>query len=330
MFLPAYKVIISTKIIDSNQTSSIGAMVSISTTASMAASAGVATIIFGQNMQQAIQKGDPVSIELGYGNQTTKVMEGTVENIKPNIETIVVTAYTPVQRLLALRLNQIYENQTAGAIVSDLASQVSIDTEKVEDGIHFPFYVIDDRQNAYEYLHDIAEKCGYDLYLNRDNKLIFKGFQRSSAAHALSYGKNIIRLKHFDGEPDYRNVVVRGESPASSQGTETSHWLTKSFEGFKGSTGADGPVLLVQDATIRTKEAADASAQGRKQIIERGKRQGIAETLGNPNIAIGDIMEINDVPQVNLNGVFQVRGVTHTLNKSTGFKTKISFWGVGD
>ena len=330
MLHPAYKITIGSVNIDSAQTSSIAALVSVTTALSKNASAGVATIGLGQSTEQPIQIGDPVIVELGYNGQTTKVMEGTVDEIKPNIETVVVTAYTSVQKLLELRLNQAYENQTAGAIVSDLASQVGIDTQTVEDGINFPFYAIDDRRNGYEHLHDIAQKCGFDLYLNPNNKLIFKEFQTSSSAHSLHYGKHIIRLKHFKAETDFKNIVVRGESPASSQGTDTSHWLTKRFDNFKGATGSEGPCLSIQDATIRTKEAADISARGRKNIIDRKQRQGLVEILGNANIMLGDIVEITEAPQSDLNGFFQVRGVSHTLNKDTGFKTQLLFWGVGD
>lgn len=326
---PVYKIKIGTLDIDSAKADAAGDVKGIFTNAGMTASAGAATIGLTQTKKQNIKKGDPVSIELGYGDQTAAVMKGTAVNIKPSFETITIIAHTPVQKLLDLRLNQTYENQNAGDIVSDLAKQVSIDTQTVENGIKFPFYVIDHHKNCWEHLHDIAQKCGFDLYLTPDSKLIFKPFKKSSAAHTLTYGKDIISLKHFDAETDFKNVVVRGESPASSQGSDTAHWLTKSFEDFKGSTGTEKPVLSIQDAAVRTKDAADASAKGRMNIIQRKKQQGAIDIIGSANIKLGDIFEIKEAPQNFLNGLFQVRAVSHTLDKNTGFRTRIHFWGSG-
>lgn len=330
MLHPSYKITLGSMTIDSTQLSSNGTLVSINTAMPMNSTAGIATIVLSQVIQHQIQRGDPVTIELGYEDQITKVLEGIVVDLKPNIETIIVTAYTSGQKLLELRLNQTYENQTAGAIVSDLAGQVGIGTETIEDGISFPFYVIDAKKNCFEHLHDIAQKCGFDLYLNVNNKLIFKKFQKSAAAHTLCYGKNIISIKHIEYEPDFKNVVVLGESPASSKGSDTSHWLTKSFDNFKGITGTEAPVLVIQDATIRTKEAADKSAKSGKDFIERKKQQGMIEIIGNPKINPGDIVEIKEVPQDNLNGLVQVRSVSHILNKDAGFITTLHFWGVGE
>jgi phage protein D len=329
MFKPVYKITIGPVNIDSTQPESIGSAVAITTSSYINASAGMAAVMLAQTKEQKFQKGDTVSIELGYAEQTTTVMQGTIVNIKPNIKTLLVIAHTPVQALLDLRINQTYENQTAGALVSDLAGQAGLDTQTVEDGIEFPFYVMDDRKNGWEHLHEIAGKCGFDLFLTPDNKLIFKGFKKSSAAHTLIYGENIISLTHLDKQEDFKNVVVRGESPASSRGSDTAHWLTKSFEDFKGCTGTENPVLSIQDPTLRTKEAADKSAKGRKNMIQRKKNQGTTDIIGNANIKLDDIIEIKEAPQSYLNGLFQVRAVSHTLDKQTGFKTRLHFWGIG-
>jgi phage protein D len=329
MYNPVYKIKVGSVDIDSSQPGTMGRVLGISTFASMTPAAGAVTIILAQGNGQNVQKDDPVSIELGYGGQTVPVMKGTVQNIKPGFDILKIIAYTPVQKLLDLRLNQTYENQSAGDIVSDLAGQVNMDTQTVEKGIPFPFYVIDDRKNGWEHLYDIAQKCGFDLYLTPDSKLMFKEFKKSSAAFTLTYGKTIISLRHSDVPQDFNSVTVRGESPASSQGTNTSHWLTKSFDNFKGSTGTEKPVRSIQDAVIRTKEAADASAKGRMNFIQRKRQQGTVDIIGNANIKLGDIFEIKQAPQNDLNGLFQVRAVSHTLNKQTGFKTRIHFWGSG-
>lgn len=330
MYNPVYKIKMGAVDIDSSQPGTMGPVLGISTSASMTASAGAVSVNLAQVNAPDAKLGDTVSVELGYGDQTTTVMEGTVQYIKPGFEAQVVVAHNPAQKLLDLRLDQTYENQNAADIVSDLAGQAGIDTRTVEQGIQFPSYVIDYQENCWEHLHDIAFKCGFDLYLTPGGKLVFKPFKKSSAAHNLTYGVSIISLKQRDLPLDFDGVTVHGESPASSRGSDTAHWLTKSFNDFKGSTGSESPALFIQDAALRTKEAADTAAKGRMNFIQRKKLQGIVDIIGNANVKLGDTVEIKEVPQNSLNGLFQVRAVSHTFNKETGFQTRIHFRGTGD
>ena len=55
--------------------------------------------------------------------------------------------------LSKLRCNQSYEQQNAADIVNDLAGQAGVETDSVENGIDYPYYVIDDRQNAYQAIY---------------------------------------------------------------------------------------------------------------------------------------------------------------------------------
>jgi hypothetical protein len=47
--------------------------------------------------------------------------------------------------------------------------------------------------------------------------------------------------------------------------------------------------------------------------------------LGHPEVKLGDAIRLREVPEESFNDTFQVRSVTHRLNKQTGFTTTIEF-----
>jgi phage protein D len=273
-----------------------------------------------------VAKGDIVSVELGYADGAlSKVIEAPVDCIESAVTALRIRGLSAMTNLLALHVYQTYEEQTAGDIVTDLAGQAEITTGDIEDGIEFAAYVVDNSRNAYQHMRILAEKCGFDIYLDVDNKLVFKEFTKSSADHTFEYAKDIINLELSNQEQQYQQVEVWGESPVSSKGDETSHWLTKSREDFKGAAGSGSPLLLIHDASITTKDAAESFAGARLKSMERHQQTGELTVLGYPEVKLGDAIEIKGMPDSNTDGTFQVRRVSHLFNKTSGFITTIGW-----
>jgi len=269
-----------------------------------------------------IKRGDDVSIQLGYNDNLIDVFKGTVDDIEHEFSRVRVTGFNFASRLVNLRVNQVYENQSAGKIVSDLAGKANIKVEDVSDGINFSVYVVDDCKTVFEHIRDLAERCGFDVYLNVDNKLIFKKYERKEP-HVLEYGKNIVEIEVYDYKPIYTGVTVHGESPASYKGADTSHWLTK--KKVEGVAGSDR-VLPIFDPAIRDKDTAESVAKNRLEIMSKSI-SGVVKVIGNAEIKLGDTIEIKGVPNGKVNGEFQVRAVEHILNKVDGFITYV-YWRI--
>lgn len=293
----------------------------------MNTSADTFNIVLSQLNGLLVNKGDSCKVELGYKDSLTKVIEGTIEVIESNISCIDIKGFNAISKLVNLRINQIYESQTAGAIVADLANQAGVTIGEKEDGIALPFYVVDSARNGYEHIQNLAAKCGFDVYLTSDSKLTFKGFQKTAGDHMIEYAKDIINLE-MTNHAEERQVIVYGESPASSQGDETSHWLVKSFEDYKGSAGAETK-YEIQDSTIKTKNAAAIYASAVLEEMKKNTINGTLTILGNGEITIGDAVEIKGMLDTNMNGIFQVRKIQHLMNKEMGFISKIRYRGLG-
>jgi phage protein D len=323
MLKPVYKLTIGTTAIDSD--SDLAApVVSIQVEVDMDVPASRLAVTLGNADGLTAAEEDPISVEFGYaGEGTSAVFEGTVGAVKSDVTTWQVEGLSPMTALLDLRLHQTYEKQTAGDIVSDLAGQAELAMGDTQDGIEFPIYVVDDSKNGYEHARILAKKCGFDLYLDTENKLMFKPFEKTSADHTFEYGVNILDMKRRQEKPTYQRVEVWGESPSSSEGEDAVSWLTKSPSDFMGQAGSGEPLLLIKDRSIRTKAAAETCAQARLRQIERRALTGTVTVLGAPGVKLGDAIEIKGMSDAD--GTYQVRRVCHHLSKTKGFVTTVGW-----
>jgi phage protein D len=329
MFKPTYRLTINSTTIDASRAPATSTVVALTVTVDMDAPADQLTLVLGRVDGVGVAQGDDLALELGYGDNLTQVWSGSAAVVEPGVTEVRVVGLTVMTQLLALRVDQTYEDKTAGQIASDLTKQAGISTGTVEGGITFPFYVVDSRRNAYQHLRDLAEKCGFDLYVTSEGELTFAKFAKTSPDHTFVYGSDIITLEVRQQSAKVEQVVAVGESPASSEGSQAASWLAKSFAKFKGTAGAGRAALILEDVSVRTRQAAQTFAQAKLDRLKKQTVTGRLQTLGRPGVKLGDAIRIQDMPEGRMDGIFQVRSVTHRLSKAGGFLTTIGFWGLG-
>jgi len=317
MLRPSYKVEIGSETFESGTSS----VISINASLSMETPADSCEILFGiDSRSSSIREGDEILIQLGYEDRLEDVFRGLVDDVERGISEIRVLGLNPTSRLLRTKVNRVYENQSAGEIVSDLAEEADLEVEEASNGLRFPLYVVDDSKNVYKHIKDLAEKCGFDFYMTRENKLVFKKYEREEP-HVLEYGKNIIEIEADKWEPLFTNVQVQGESPASFRGADTSHWLTK--RRVEGSAGS-GSKLLIEDPTVRDRDTAEKVAEAKLEALRRSL-SGIVKILGKADVKLGDTIELKGMQRSEMNREYQVRSVEHLLSKREGFTTLIGW-----
>jgi phage protein D len=272
----------------------------------------------------AFERDAEVEVKLGYDEELVSVFSGFVDEVEYGISLVRLTALGHALGLLRLRVNRVYLNQTAGKIVQDLAQEASLKVAEASDGINLPMYVVDDAASAYEHVLRLADRCDFIVYITEDKELVFKEWS-GSKTHTLEYGKNLIRVEEQDFVPLYASTRVHGESPASVKGAETSHWLTK--QEIKSEAGSGG-VLAIADAAIRDTETAETVAKARLNKLKY-TFAAVVETVGNPDIKVGNNVTLEGVPNSAVSGELEVRGVEHYLSKTKGFTTKIDCWTKG-
>jgi len=278
----------------------------------------------------SVRTGDKVTIHLGYHTDLTQVFSGEVDEIIPGIDALVVNALTSDRHLLTLRYNQIYERQSAGNIVRNLASRANVSTGTIDNGVDFPLYAVDDGKNGYEHILELAKKCGYECFVDTTGALMFREAAQGPVAKTFEYGFDILKARIFRHESAIQKVEVRGESPASSLGNEKAHWLVKSFEQSLGIAGTGKPIRNVQDLTIKTKAAADTVAAARLDQLNARITRGHLTVLGVPAIMLGDSIKLTEMPEPDLNGTYKVRAIQHKFTREDGFLSEVAVQGVAD
>lgn len=318
MLKPSYKIQIGSETFEPSTSSDV---ISVRVNLDMDTPADSFEIVLSvSDRSSKLKKEDDVSISLGYEENLVNVFKGAIDTVEPGVSKIVIAGLSFVSRLLALRLNQVYEKQSAGNIVADLAGRAGVSTAEVSSGLRFPMYAIDDIKNAYEHIWDLAKKCGFDVYMTSDSKLVFKKYE-SGSPHTFEYSKDIIYAELNDQKPMAVRVVVCGESPSSFKGADTSHWLTKrEVEGVAGS----GAGLFIQDPTVKDRNAAERVAKAKLDALKRAL-SGTVRTIGRAEVKLGDTIKIIGMPNVKMDGEFQIRSVEHFLSKNKGFTTAIGW-----
>lgn len=326
MIKPAYKLTIGRKVIDTTDEPKASTVVELNVALDLDTPADSFTLVFGNVGSFKPARDDETKIELGYADNGgfTQVIKAKVVTVQPNLTTTRVSGYSGADALLRTFVEQTYESKTAGAIVRDLADKAGLEVATAGDGINFPAYVVDGRRSAYLHMQDLAELCGFDLYVNFEGKLVFEKFINGKTVHKFEFAKHIVALDVQRTPALAGKVQAFGESPVGSKGEDSWSWLTTDFSGSKGSAGS-GALLLRERPALRTKDAARTAANAALTNIKRRTLRGTVVTIGRPEVKLGDAIRLIGMADASLNTFFQVRNVAHRITKVGGFTTTVGF-----
>jgi phage protein D len=297
------------------------ALVSLTTEADLAIPVNTCRLVVAHPPTLAV--GDAVEVKLGYDGTLQTVFKGEVAHLHWVFWGLEVEAVSHLWRLTTTYLNLLFEKSTAKAIVQDAAKRCQVSVDKATDGIQFPVYALGDQISVWDHLRHLAERCGFDLYGDRADKLVFAPYQPSQT-HELTYGVDILAY-HWSQRPSpLSGVEIYGESPASQgQGDKAYSWLTK--KEVKGSSGnRNGTVLHRVEPTARTQAIAGTIATALLKA-HQGQQQGWIEGLGNPAAGLGDRLSLDKLPTAAHNGRYKITGVRHRLSQQRGFCTTLQW-----
>ncbi len=327
---PAYQIVIGGKKVDTTEEPLASTVKELLVDLDMDAPSDSVLLRLGNvgGLQPAV--GDDAAIKLGFidDDSLTLVFTGKVVAVDPSLPETRVIAHSPAQGLLRTYVEKTFENKSGGDIVRELADGAGITVAQVDRGAVFPAYVVDGKRSVHRHLYDLATYCGCDLLFNADGELLFRQYRGGGVVHIFQYAKQIIELEVRKDVRAQSSVNVFGESPGTSQGSNSWAWLTKDFSRSKGSAGTGDPVLLLERPVLRTRELAQAAADGFFRESGVNAVRGRMLTFGVPQVALGDSIRVKDAPDARVNGDFQARAVRHRITKNGGFTTEIEFRGA--
>jgi hypothetical protein len=253
------------------------------------------------------------------------VITADLADAKPGLTNIRLVGLSAAEKLLRSFAGEHFVSKSAGAIIKDLAGRAGVDVDRAEDGVAFSAYVVDGRRSLYHHMRDIADLCGFDLYLTPEGKLVFEKFVGGRTVHVFEYGKHVLALDMLQQEPLAAKVEAWGEGPGAGKGENSWAWLTKDFKPSLGTSGDGQPVLLLEKAALRSGQSASKAAQALHLHLKRQATRGRLCLTGSPQIKLGDAIRLKNLPEESLNASYQVRGITHRITKSGGFTTVVNF-----
>jgi hypothetical protein len=270
---------------------------------------------------------DTGTISIGYAASATElVFTAMVDHISANLHgSRRFQGVNGGQLLSRLRINQSYEQQSAGDIVNDLAGQAGVDIDTVESGVDLPFYVLDDRSNAHEHIAALARKSGYLVWFTPEGKLYFGPYAGGQAVQTFSHGMDILSLEVRETTPVVQTVTTIGEGAAGAEGQEAWSWLIKDPGPATSEFGQGESIRIISDPSLRSSEASQSAADSLATAAGKMALTGTLIVPGAPLVVVGSTIEIADAPQENVNGSCMVSWVGHRYAKAQGYISVIEF-----
>lgn len=305
-----------------------GHLVSLALDLGLAPCADLATLVLaGGGQAPTVAAGDSGSISLGYADQSpVLVCSATVAAIRRGLGgALQFAAENGGGKLSRLRLNQSYEQQSAGEIVHDLAEQAGVETDSIESGSDFPFYVIDDRRSAFGHIAELARKCGFGAWFSAEGKLNFAPLPGGEPVQRFTYGADILALTLRQAPALPTGFSLAGEGAAGGQGQDAWPWLVKDPAGVTAQAGDADGARRISDPSLRSAEAAQAAADGHMAAAALTTVTGRIRVPGAPVVTVGSRIAIVGAPDAALNGAALVGRVRHQFSKSGGFISIFDF-----
>lgn len=318
MLRPTYSISMGSARVESDSSTDL---ISMRVDMTMNGAAGCFEAVLRSSGGLSVSRGDTITASLGYDDQET-VFTGVVDGVDAGFQTIRVFGLNSTAKLMRNRANTYYEKQTCGAIVADMAGAAEVSTGEISDGLTLPFYTVDSAKTFHEHILDLGRRNGFDVFADSDDRLVFKAYESSSAA-TFTYGRDIIQVSRFEQEPVYKKVKVLGESPSSSQGDDSVHWLTKSP--VLGESGDDNELLL-QDASLRDTASAGTAAESLQGALAKSVVV-VLDVVGTAAVKLDETVGLSSMPDSSVDGDYQVFRVGHFLSKSKGFTTSLHLLG---
>jgi phage protein D len=270
---------------------------------------------------------DEGTIALGYQDEgTTAVFAGTIVGIRRAVGGHVrLTVANGTAGLAALRMQQSYESQTAGQVVSALAAAAGVDPGDIADGPDLAYLVLDGSRSAWGHIARLARISGHVARVNADGALDFLAPDDGDPVQTFAWGGDVLALERTESPAAFDAVSVHGEGAAGSQGADAWNWLVKQRLSITGEAGGGSRARSFTDRALRTADAVRAAAQAVADAAARGATRGTLRVPGAPKVVPGRRVALAGTPGGALDGPVLVTRVRHTFDKRAGFRTEIAF-----
>jgi len=264
-----------------------------------------------------VSLGDTLKLELGYGDSgSVPFFKGSIEKVESSIDGYKrVVVVSPLIELAKKRINQSFEEQSAGDVVNSLAGETSIETDNVESGNQYPFLVVSDRQSLLEHIHAIARQQNWLCYDGPEGKLNAHKLTAGEVAKTFAYGSDVMELHHWKKNSGLEGAKVIGSGAATSNGSSAWSWLTKEPK-VVSESGTGIPV--VPSRALRDNPGAQGMLDRLLAEDQQKTNRVRIKTGAAPEVRVGSLFEITEAPN-DANGRYFADQIILEFDRENGF-----------
>ena len=161
---------------------------------------------------------DAMTVELSAGSLSATVATAKVWTVESSLELVTLVGRTGMKQLAETRVNQVYENQSLGQIVADLAGQAGASTGDVDQGSRYPYLAVHESRSVLRDVLDLARREGMDVYFDADDRLCVKAFTKPAPTTCFRYGVEILELDASGTPTRWRHAARARREPVQLVG----------------------------------------------------------------------------------------------------------------
>ena len=287
-------------------------------------------------MKDYLDQGSEVEVSQHIEGQDKLIMTGEINSVSLDLSSTVpgsplsavIQGYDRSHRLHRGRKTRTFLQTSFGDAVKKVAGDAGL-SSSVDSTPGGQDYIIQHNQTDWEFLREIANRLGYELYFDKGTLHFKKPWKGRSSKVKLTWERDLVQFR-VRTSTAFQNseVTVLGWDPITKKrivGTANSGngspkvGETRSGADQAGDAFGSSKVMMV-DRPMLDQEEAKAMAQSLADNMagEFAIAEGV--TFGNPDLAPGVTAEIAGVGK-RFSGEYYVTAATHRFNSMEGYST---------
>jgi hypothetical protein len=223
--------------------------------------------------------------------------------------------------LAQARVNLSFTDQSPGAIIDALASEVGVDSAAGDTGETLKVYVADDRRPVWDHVARLAAVAGRVAGFDDAGALsLFDDTATGETVARFAAGETLIDYRVVSREAGRGALAVDGEG-AGDKGGNSWAWLRKEAGPMSASVGDSQPKRRLTAPWIRAQPAAQALADARSRAMQRADARARFKVQAAPQVVPGALIEIAGTGAQD--GIWLVTDVELRFDLAAGMTTEV-------
>lgn len=278
-------------------------------------------ILFPATVTINAELNEQAEVTIDTGEGALKVLNGKIQSIEYHPYQTIVTLCDGSYDLSQYHPNETFEKQNSAAIAQSLAADVNLSVDNNDIDLSIPLYAAHQKRTAAEHIANLAKLSDGFALVNGDGKLSIKNWSEGPADVAIKHGRDLIDF-NFSKRRSAPVIAPIGNGPSGS--ADAPDALRMANSQLPESVPEPGQDIIWQPhLMLRTPSAVQTAQTGLAR--ERNQQSGQAHLVAllRPDFTPGMVLEIQDIPAVNVADKWVLIHVTHEIAQNKYARTVI-------